>query len=92
MSLVILVGTNPRLSLFMGFSEVDSSESAGAVTEQLGLQSRTTLWAQPLQSRGAETPQISLHILITTCEHDETNLEPHHGVGVKVVNSSSKQR
>lgn len=46
MSLVYLDGTNPWLPLFIGFDEDDSGESAGEVTEQLDLQSRTTVWAQ----------------------------------------------
>lgn len=44
MSLVYLAGTNPWLPLFVGFDEEDSGESAGEVTEQLDVRSKTTAW------------------------------------------------
>jgi len=54
MILVYLAETNPWFPLFMGFDEEEGGESAGELTEQLDLQSKTTLWALPWQSSDSD--------------------------------------
>ena len=80
MSLVYLAGTNPWLSLFMGFDEEDSGESAGEVTEQLDLHSKTHMQgtAETESKHKLNLFQISLCFLISIYEHNQA--EQRHSV------------
>ena len=78
MSLVYLAGTNPWLSLFIGFDEEDSGESAGEVTEQLDLQQQTHMQgtAETELKHRLNLFQISPCFLISINEHSRAEL--HH--------------